>query len=246
MAKHKISIVIPILNEAETISKLLQHLTTHSSKENIADIIIVDGGSLDGSQDIVKSFTFSDHTYGSNETNPLSIRLEHSKKGRARQMNVGAKASSGNILYFLHADSFPPKHFDQLIIDEIEKGNHAGCFKMKFDDDHWWLRLAGWLTQFRWRACRGGDQSQFITKSLFESLGKFNESFIIYEDNDLINKLYAIDKFVVIQEWLTTSARRYENNGIWKLQYHFWTIYVKKWFGASAEDLHDYYLRHIV
>ncbi len=241
MAKHKISIVIPILNEAETIKKLLHHLTNHSSEKNIADIIVVDGGSLDGSQGIVKSFASS----GNMKTDHSNIHLIHSKKGRAKQMNAGAKISTGNILYFLHADSFPPKNFDQFIIDEIERGNLAGCFKMKFDHDHWWLRLASWLTQFQWRACRGGDQSQFITKPLFESLGNFNETFIIYEDNDLINKLYAIDEFIVIQEWLTTSARRYEDNGIWKLQYHFWTIYVKKWFGASAENLHDYYLKHI-
>lgn len=245
MAKHKISIIIPILNEANTITKLLHHLVDHSSKENIADIIIVDGGSLDGSQGIVKDFISFGNQYDTSKKNCSNISLTHSKKGRAKQMNAGAKLSTGDILYFLHADSFPPKSFDQFIINEIKKGNQAGCFKMKFDHDHWWLRLAGWLTQFRWRACRGGDQSQFITKPLFESLGKFNESFIIYEDNDLINKLYAVDKFVVIQEWLTTSARRYENNGIWKLQYHFWTIYVKKWFGASAEDLHDYYLKHI-
>ena len=81
-------------------------------------------------------------------------------------MNAGAKAATGSILYFLHADSFPPKNFDQHIINEVEKGNSAGCFRLKFDSNHWWLRLASWLTQFRWRACRGGDQSQFITKKI--------------------------------------------------------------------------------
>jgi len=148
-------------------------------------------------------------------------------------------------IYFLHADSFPPKHFDKHIIDAINKKQLAGCFKMKFNHNHWWLRLASWLTQFKWRACRGGDQSQFITKNLFNELGGFDEQFIIYEDNDLINKLYARNEFVVLQYWITTSARRYEASGIWTLQYHFWTIYVKKWFGASAKDLHNYYLKHI-
>jgi len=138
-----------------------------------------------------------------------------------------------------------PKNFDNLIINEVGKGHLAGCFKMKFDHDHWWLRLASWLTKFSWRACRGGDQSQFISKDLFEELGGFDENFAVYEDNDLISKLYALDQFVVIQEWLTTSARRYLANGIWRLQYHFWTIYVKKWFGASAEELQRYYLKNI-
>ena len=116
---------------------------------------------------------------------------------------------------------------------------------MSFDHSHWWLRLAGWLTQFSWRACRGGDQSQFISKSLFEDVGGFDESYIIYEDNDLINKLYARNTYVVINKKLTTSARRYDDNGIWRLQYHFWTIYVKKWFGASPDALYQYYKKNI-
>ena len=231
MDKFTISIIIPILNEELTIGKLLHHIIENSSKKHIADIIVVDGGSTDTSESIVKQFQ--------------NVNFLKSDKGRAMQMNTGAEIAKGNILYFLHADSFPPKHFDQLIIGEVNKGNLAGCFRMKFNSNHWWLKLAGWLTQFRWRACRGGDQSQFITKTLFNSIGGFDEQFIVYEDNDLINKLYALNQFVVIQQWITTSARRYQTNGIWKLQYHFWMIYVKKWFGASADELHGYYKKYI-
>lgn len=227
----KISIIIPVLNEAESISDLIRHLIKNSSKKNIAEIIFVDGGSTDGSKKIISSFS---------EVNLLS-----STKGRAKQMNTGSDFATGDILYFLHVDSYPPKSFDQFIINEVEKGNKAGCFKMKFESNHWWLRLAGWLTQFKWKACRGGDQSQFISKSLFKELNGFNESYSIYEDYDLINKLYKRKQFVVIQEWITTSSRRYKKNGIWKLQFHFWTIYIKKFFGASPEELHQYYLKNI-
>ena len=228
---NSISIIIPMLNEAKNIGKLLRYLLENSSKENISEIIVVDGGSTDKSKEIVSQFK--------------NITLLESPKGRAKQMNLGAKSATGNILYFLHADSFPPKHFDKHIIKEVKKGNKAGCFCMQFNSKHWWLKLAGWLTQFSWRACRGGDQSQFITKTLFDELGGFNERFIIYEDNDLINKLYAKKEFVVIPQWLTTSARRYQSNGIWVLQYHFWAIYFKKWFGASVDELHEYYLKNI-
>ena len=231
MEKFTLSIIIPILNEEENIGKLLGHLIENSSKENISEIIVVDGGSSDNSVSIVKQFE--------------QVTFLKSEKGRAKQMNVGAKNAKGNILYFLHADSFPPKYFDQLIIDKVKIGNLAGCFKMKFDSNHWWLKLASWLTQYRWRACRGGDQSQFITKNLFKSIGGFDERFTVYEDNDLINKLYELNQFVVIQQWITTSARRYETNGVWKLQYHFWMIYIKKWFGASADELLGYYKKYI-
>lgn len=232
---NNISIVIPTLNEAENINRLLSHLLNNSSEENIAEIIVVDCNSEDETQKIVANYTLSTE----------KVKLLKSGRGRAKQMNLGAKNAASSILYFLHADSFPPKNFDQHIINKVTNGNLAGCFKMKFDDNHWWLQLAGWLTQFSWRACRGGDQSQFITIDLYNELGGFNEQFTIYEDNDLINKLYKRKQFVVIQEWITTSARRYQTNGIWKLQYHFWTIYVKKWFGASADDLHRYYLKYI-
>ena len=232
----KISIIIPTLNEASTIKDLLGYLCKNSSSKNIADIIVVDGGSEDDTVSVVEK-TITKTTQ--------NIILLSSKKGRAKQMNSGAAHATGAILYFLHADSYPPQNFDQYIIDEVQRGNLAGCFRMCFDSKHWWLRLASWLTQFSWRACRGGDQSQFITKKLFEEIGGFDESFIIYEDNDLINKLYAKKQFVVINKKLKTSARLYERVGIWKLQYHFWTIYVKKWLGATPDDLYHYYLRNI-
>ncbi|WCO01221.1 TIGR04283 family arsenosugar biosynthesis glycosyltransferase [Psychroserpens ponticola] len=232
---NKISIVIPVLNEEKHIGKLLVHLNENSSKSNISDIIIVDGGSEDNTCMTIKYM----------QTIYTNIQLLNSEKGRAKQMNLGAKQASGNILYFLHADSFPPQHFDELIISEVKKGNKAGCFRMQFDSNHWWLRLASWLTQFSWRACRGGDQSQFISRELFNDIRGYNENYIIYEDNILINELYTRKEFVVINKKISTSARLYKKHGIWKLQYHFWTIYIKKWFGASADELFTYYKKYI-
>ena len=228
---NKLSIIIPVLNEANNIQNLLNHVIKNSSKKNIVDIIIVDGGSTDGSQKIVSTLK--------------KITLLNSRKGRATQMNLGAKIATGNILYFLHADSLPPENFDNLIIHEVEKGNNAGCFRMKFRSNHWWLKLAGQLTRLPWKSCRGGDQSQFITKSLFNKIGGFDETFKIYEDNDLISKLYKINEFVIIQKWLTTSPRCYNTNGVWRLQFHYWTIHLKKWLGASAEDLNQYYIKYV-
>lgn len=227
----KISIIIPILNEANTIAQLLKYLIESSSRENIAEIIVVDGDSSDKSIEVVSQFK--------------DIVLINSEKGRAKQMNIGAKNASGSVLYFLHADSFPPKYFDQLIIEEVENGKFSGCFKMQFDCNHWWLKLMGWFTQFSWPVCRGGDQSLFITKKLFNEMGGYNEDYIIYEDNILIKKLCQLKQFNVIQKNIITSARLYKKHGVWKLQYHFFIIHLRHLFGASAQSLYNYYLKHI-
>ncbi|WP_375236145.1 TIGR04283 family arsenosugar biosynthesis glycosyltransferase [Winogradskyella sp.] len=227
-----ISIIIPVLNEVKTIEELLFHLVDCADLKNINEIIVVDGGSTDGTKNIIQSLD-------------LKIKLLNSEKGRAKQMNTGSSFATGDILYFLHADSFPPLNYDTHIINEVKKGNNAGCFRLQFDSNHWWLKIASWLTQFSWRACRGGDQSQFITKALFEDIGGFDETYTIYEDNILINELYKRNEFVVINKKIKTSARLYKKHGVWKIQYHFLAIYLKRWNGATAVELYEYYKKHI-
>ncbi|WP_194767375.1 TIGR04283 family arsenosugar biosynthesis glycosyltransferase [Tamlana sp. I1] len=232
----QISIIIPVLNEEAHIGALLEHLAASALHKNACEIIVVDGGSNDKTREVVKTFSSFEKA---------KISLLESEKGRAKQMNFGAKNASNSILYFLHADSFPPNHFDECIINEVKKGHKAGCFRMQFDSKHWWLQLAGWLTKFNWRACRGGDQSLFISKDLFDAIGGFDENYKIYEDHIMINALYKKNEFVVIHKTLKTSARMYQKHGVWKLQYFYWSIYIKRWFGANAQDLHEYYQKYV-
>ncbi len=225
-----ISIIIPVFNEEKRLPGLLKYLENASSGL-ITEIIIVDGGSTDATLSVIP------------ENNPI-ISIG-SDKGRAIQMNTGARIARAETLYFLHADSFPPDGFDRLIVQEIKKGNKAGCFRMKFDKDHWWLNLMGWFTRINHISCRGGDQSLFIEKQLFESMDGFNESFRVYEDNEIIKRLYSRKEFTVIKNCLTTSARLYEKLGIWNTQLLFAEIHWKRRMGASAQELYTHYHRRV-
>jgi rSAM/selenodomain-associated transferase 2 len=231
-----ISIIIPVLNEATTIETLLVHIAETASEGNISEILVVDGGSTDNTKDLVIHYS---------EKSSLKVQLITSEKGRAKQMNIGARNATGTVLYFLHADSFPPKDFDSFIISEVEKGNNAGCFRMKFNTNHPLLQFSQWFTQFNFKFCRGGDQSLFITKNIFRELDGFNESYIIYEDCDIINRLYDTYHFTIIPKYIITSSRKYSQIGTWKLQYHFAIIHLKYKLKASPDALFQYYKKHI-
>ena len=228
---NSLSVIIPTYNEVNYIEPLLSRIQSCSSQKHIKEIIIVDGGSSDGTLDVL------------NKT--PQIRVINSCKGRAIQLNTAAKEATGSVLYFIHADCFPPENFDSHILKAIEHGNLAGCFRLKFDSRHWWLRLAGWFTRFNWSICRGGDQSLFISKDLFNDIGCFDESYAVYEDNILIKTLYKQKHFVVLPYPISTSARRYQKHGIWKLQYYFWRIHLMHALGASANEIETYYGRKL-
>lgn len=229
---NKLSIIIPIYNEADTITSALIAIEKALSKTIAYEIIVVDGGSTDASVHKVRT--------------SATIQLVHSPKGRAKQLNAGAKAATGNVLYFLHCDSIPPQHFDLAISSEIKKNNTAGCFRMKFDLQHPVLLVSQWFTRFNFKSCRGGDQSLYVTKELFTQIGGFDESFVIYEDNEIIERLYAQKQFTVLPQYITTSARKYEQNGVWRLQYHFGMIHLKKRLGYSVDNLQNYYRKNII
>lgn len=229
-----ISIVIPVLNEESSIIQLIQHLNDFAKDASRLEFVIVDGGSRDKTVELLHNF--------SKTNNEMSIKVISSEKGRGKQLHNGSKEATREILYFLHADSYPPKNYDQLIIDAVEKGNFAGCFRMKFMSRHPWLIIIGWFSRFSWKASRGGDQSQYITRKLYDEIGGYNTEIPIYEDYDLIARLYDREQYYVIPKWLKTSARRYHEKGVLRLQWFYITIYWRKYRGASIDELYQYYL----
>ncbi|WP_425234622.1 TIGR04283 family arsenosugar biosynthesis glycosyltransferase [Ulvibacterium sp.] len=226
----KISIIVPILNEADYIGKLLSCLQNKISPEHVEEILVIDGGSKDGSLKIAEEY---------------GATLVHSAKGRAKQMNLGAQMAKAEILYFLHADTLPPKNFVPHILEAVKGGFQAGCFQMRFDSSSRFLKFFAWFTRINHQICRGGDQSLFVTKKLFQNSEGFNEDYKIYEDNEFIGRLYKKTKFKVLPLQVKTSARRYEKVGAIRLQYHFGVIHLKNYLGAGPDQLYDYYKRKI-
>lgn len=225
-----ISIIIPVLNEERYIVKLIDYIQKNGSSSNIKEILVVDGGSTDGTIEAASKF----------DTVVLS-----SEKGRAKQMNYAAKHAAGDILYFLHVDTFPPKDFDKIIVDAIQTGDEAGCFRMKFDSNSRFLSFFSWFSRINHKICRGGDQSLFITKTLFHTSGGYDESYKIYEDNEFTSRLYQLTNFKILPDKVQTSARKYEQIGKLKLQFYFGIIHLKNYFGADPEQLYRYYKRKI-
>ncbi len=229
MNNKSISIIIPVLNEEKIIESFIEKLLKKSFYKN--DIIVVDGGSKDSTIKILKKFS--------------ELRLLKSDKGRAIQMNYGALKAKKEILYFLHCDSIPPNNFDQIIYNEYIKGRETGCFRMIFNGSHIFLKVSSYFTRFNHKICRGGDQSLYISKNLFTSLNGFNEEYIYCEDMEFIDRIYDNSKFNVIQKNITTSNRRFLENGTIKLQFHFIIIHTLRVFGYSALKIKSYYEKYV-
>lgn len=227
LAHMRLSIIIPTLNEALNLQQLLPYLQSQIGVDRDVEIILVDGGSRDASVEIANRFE--------------ARWIESSAQQRAHQLNQGARHASGGILYFLHADTFPPLEFIRDIEETIETEILAGCFRLSFDWDHWFLRWHAWFTRFNWDGFHYGDQSLFVRRDRFEALGGFDESLEIMEDYDLVRRLKNKGAFTVLKKSVVTSARRYREVGVFRLQFLYYLIFFLFHSGCSQACLWKVY-----
>ncbi|WP_339880672.1 TIGR04283 family arsenosugar biosynthesis glycosyltransferase [uncultured Algoriphagus sp.] len=199
----KISVIIPCLNEAENLKELIPYLLKNSD-ENFSEVIVVDGGSEDDSKAIASSFG--------------ALLIHSSITNRASQLNLGARSANGDILYFIHADTRPVSNFAQIIRNCHQAGKSPGCFRYRFDSDKSMLKINSWFTRFNGVFAGGGDQSLFIDKNQFFSLGEFDESYVVMEDFDLVRRIRQKTDFHVVQQNILVSDRKYRENSWLKVQ----------------------------
>jgi rSAM/selenodomain-associated transferase 2 len=225
----ELSIVIPAWNEEAVIGRTLETICSLIAGRNDVEIVV--------------SISGGDRTLEIASRYPAIVC--RSEKGRAIQMNAGAARSSGKILYFLHADTTPPPSFCDDILEAVGKGNPAGCFRMEFDEPHWIMQFYGWFTQFPLTVCRGGDQSLFITRQLFTHIGGFNPSMQVMEDIEIIDRIERHTLFRILDRKVTTSARKYRENGMIGLQAAFGMLHLMYAMGFSQDELVAFYRRSI-
>jgi rSAM/selenodomain-associated transferase 2 len=201
--QNSISVIIPTLNESKNIMGLIPKIIEFGGPF-VSELIVVDGGSDDDTVDMAKRLG--------------AMVIQTKKRSRAHQLNIGAQASTSPILYFIHADTLPVKEFAKDIIEYFSQSKEAGCYRYSFDSDNFLLKINSFFTRFNGIFAGGGDQTLYITRSLFERLGGFNEKYTIMEDFDLTRRIRKISKFYVIPRQIKVSARKYEANGWFRVQ----------------------------
>jgi rSAM/selenodomain-associated transferase 2 len=218
-----ISVIIPTLNEA---GNILQTIESVRQQDRGAEIIVADGGSVDGTPEIVRS----------------DAQVIHSPRGRAVQMNAGARCAAGDVLLFLHGDSRLAPGAVAKMRQTLDNPRIAGgSFTLVFDVDNFWLRFYAFCSTIDCLCFRYGDQGIFVRRIIFEQMHGYAE-IPLMEDIDLMRRLPRYGRRVLIRDYpVTTSARRFVEHGIVR-QEALNVALVAAWFlGVTPQTLAQWY-----
>ncbi|MGE0680367.1 MAG: TIGR04283 family arsenosugar biosynthesis glycosyltransferase [Candidatus Binatia bacterium] len=221
----RVSVVIPTLNEAANIAQTLSLVRQAGECE----LVVVDGGSSDATLEIALRYA------------NLAIVTPH---GRARQMNAGARAATGEVLLFLHADTVLPSRFSKLLQHVLEDSTViGGRFDVHLDAVGWQFRMIETLMNVRSRLSRisTGDQAMFVRREVFLALGGFPELELM-EDIELSRRLKRVGKIACLRERVKTSARRWQRDGVCRTIMLMWMLRCAYFLGMSPRQLKTFYV----
>jgi rSAM/selenodomain-associated transferase 2 len=229
-----ISVIIPTLNEELTIMATLAHTVALGFDE----LIVVDGGSLDQTPVLVESYRRRTQSPAQSP-----VRLVTAPRGRARQMNEGAKASGGEILLFLHADTQLPGDAKTMIDTTLaDLRMVGGRFDVRFDRPSTWGSIISRMMNWRSRlsGIATGDQALFVRRPIFEQMGGFAD-IPLMEDIDFSRRLKQKGATAALTATVTTSFRRWERHGPLRTLLLMWVLRFLYWIGVSPSQLVDWY-----
>lgn len=227
-----ISVIIPAYYEAET---LLDCLSDLFEKQPVGECWVIDASETAEFEAIEAQLQ---QTIGQ----LYLTYIPAEKKGRACQMNQGANLSSGAILLFLHADTRLPENAFSEIQSVIDSGAHWGRFDVRFDQISPAYRIIAGMMNWRSRktGIATGDQALFMTRGAFDLVGGYDD-IPLMEDIAICKKLKTIGPPVCLESQLVTSARRWENKGIFKTIVLMWWLRFAYWIGVSPQRLSRWY-----
>jgi rSAM/selenodomain-associated transferase 2 len=223
----RVSVIVPALNEAACIADTLRGL---QQLEGEKEIIVVDGGSVDDTRALASA---------------QGARVLVAKPGRGTQMHAGALEATGDVLWFVHADTVPPGH----ALDEIGRALDdpsiaGGNFGLLFDGTS---RAARQLTAIypilRVLGLCYGDSGIFIRRETYDRIGGFRP-IALFEDLDLLRRLRKAGRFAHVPLRIRTSSRRFEERNFASMWLHWTTLQVLYWCGVSPDFLARWY-RHV-
>ena len=229
----RLSVVIPVLNEAAEVRAALSSLgSLRQAAAGVAfgggiELVVADGGSTDTTAALCQG---------------LADQVIHAPRGRARQMNAGAAAAGGEVLLFLHVDTRLPADAFQAIAQAVAdpRGPAWGRFDVSIVGQSRWFPVIA--TMMNWRSALSGiatgDQALFLRREAFEALGGFPDQPLM-EDIELCKRArrLGLGRPRRLRERVATSGRRWEARGVWPTIWLMWRLRWCYWRGASPEQL---------
>jgi rSAM/selenodomain-associated transferase 2 len=214
-----LSVIIPTLNEAVAIGRTLDSLPPE------VQVVVVDGGSTDDTSRIAAE----------------RGTVVQGPRGRARQMNEGARHATGDVLLFLHADTL----FGEAALEGMHKSLsdsrvESGTFRLRFDAPGWLLRMYGACTRLTPPSLCFGDRGLFVRRQTFESVGGFPD-LPLFEDVEMVRLLHRRGGFRMLPQHVTTSARRFNDNGVIRQQWQNAVLWSRYRCGADPALLAEAY-----
>ncbi len=226
MTVAQISVIIPVLNEAAAIERTVDRVKEAAGIE----VIVVDGGSEDATVKLAQA---------------MGVEVIISSPGRAVQMNVGAAIAKGDILLFLHGDSYLPYGYKDLVNSALAKPyTIAGAFQLGIDADQLGVRLVEKMANLRsqFLGMPYGDQAIFLKASVFQEVGGF-PNLPIMEDFELMRQLRKLGKVNIVPAKVITSGRRWLKLGVFKTTLINQVAIIGYFLGVSPSKLRDWYGR---